>query len=137
MISPSKQVLINLIDLENSRQSFIEDSDIQSLLMTYKIKTLSKNKNNSKFWDNEFSKAIIGRNYTEEDRNKTAAKWLAKLPASKIINVGCGDGKFEEYFLKRTKEPHKIDYQGIDFALKTIKSLRKRYPSYSFLVKDL
>lgn len=53
------------------------------------------------------------------------------IPEEKILDLGCGNGRFFEFFQEK-----KIDYFGVDFSEKLIKIAKKKYPQAKFQVAD-
>jgi len=50
------------------------------------------------------------------------------IPGDKILDLGCGNGRFFEYFKGKN-----VDYFGVDNAEKLIEIAKKRYPEKEFL----
>ncbi len=48
-------------------------------------------------------------------------------PGEKILDLGCGNGRFSQYL-------EKADYVGVDFSEEMISEAKKRFPGKSFLV---
>jgi len=49
----------------------------------------------------------------------------------KILDLGCGNGRFLEFFRDK-----KIEYMGVDSSEKLIDIAKKKYPNFQFLVAD-
>tara|TARA_Y100000310_G_scaffold334538_1_gene414566 strand:+ start:6490 stop:7206 length:717 start_codon:yes stop_codon:yes gene_type:complete len=56
-------------------------------------------------------------------------KYLKK--GDKILDLGCGNGRFYELFKK-----HEADYIGLDNSKKLIKIARDKYPGANFIIED-
>lgn len=127
--------LLKLIDLEKKRSQLAKKKRFKQLLTTYKSASL-ENKNSGIFWDNKFNEKKIITNYVEKDRNIQALKILSRVIVenSRILNVGCGDGKFESLI---TRLPSGAYYEGMDFAENSIRKLRKQFKEYHFWVGDI
>lgn len=132
----NKKTVIELQKLELQRKKYSVNMDYSSLRMTYKkIKRI--NKNSGRFWDSTFSQPKIETNFIENDRNISACRWLNRVagsPKSRVLNIGCGDGKFESIFLVRNSC---VQYEGIDFAPKSVRKLKRTFPRHNFYVKDI
>ena len=86
---------------------------------------------------------IVRHNYNNiaVDFNTTRKKqiWpiLAELasavrPRSRVLDVGCGNGRLLEVFSDKS-----IHYLGTDNSAELIESAQKNYPNYNFLVEDV
>lgn len=134
------QSLRSLIRLEEKRTLLSKQHKYIELRKTYTTIERGRNKNTQRFWDTTFSpkqqKGLEGNSKVEMDRNKTAYRWLTHImkPKDRILNVGCGDGKFESLF---TKEMDAVSYEGMDFATQTIKMVSVRFPKLHFRVGDI
>lgn len=54
------------------------------------------------------------------------------LEKDKVLDLGCGNGRFYPAFKKR-----KAEYYGIDFSSKLIEIAKEKYPSGNFSVSDV
>jgi ubiquinone/menaquinone biosynthesis C-methylase UbiE len=132
--------LQSLLNLEKSRTRLAKSKNYQQLLKTYSDTTLKRNGNTAKFWDNKFaavSEQGIESTGVEKDRNQTAYNWLKALlrPEMKVLNVGCGDGKFETFL--SPQDMAEIHYEGVDFAPQSISQLQKKFSYLDFWVGDI
>jgi SAM-dependent methyltransferase len=53
---------------------------------------------------------------------------------TRILDLGCGNGRFYEYLLKQKKQ---IDYTGVDFCPEFLEIARKKYPGQEFIEQDM
>jgi len=74
----------------------------------------------------DFSKT---RGYIPEERKDLLLQYIT--PGDKVLDLGCGNGKFSEVFQKEIK------YIGIDNSEKMIEIARKKYPRVDFRVADI
>jgi trans-aconitate methyltransferase len=52
-----------------------------------------------------------------------------------VLNVACGDGKFESLISAQVAD--QIEYEGMDFATKSVAQLKPRFPKLSFWSGDI
>jgi 2-polyprenyl-3-methyl-5-hydroxy-6-metoxy-1,4-benzoquinol methylase len=138
-MQPNIDVLKQLIKDEHERSTLALAGDLMALRKTYRAPAHKKNGNTGVFWDNRFSDEHHSQhvNYVERDRNNTAYRWLLPFvrPGTSILNVGCGNGKFEACFdLERFIG---VRYEGIDFAKKTVDAIQHKFPDFHFWVGDV
>ncbi len=131
--------LRSLAKLERIRTKYALQRNISALRKTYLKSVTKKNGNSGKFWDHRFDaeRDESQINFVELDRNQTAYRWLLRLiyPGARVLNVGCGNGKFESLFdLRRFGG---VAYEGIDFARSSIEELQKRFQRLHFWVGDI
>lgn len=133
------QELNELVRVEKQRTTLARKGDFSSLRRTYRVAHVKTNGNTGDFWDHRFDveRDETHIHYVERDRNQTAYRWLLELlrPGSRVLNVGCGNGKFESFFdFSRFSG---VSYEGIDIAKKSIRQLGKKYSQFHFWVSDI
>lgn len=58
--------------------------------------------------------------------------FLEKIKGKKILDLGCADGKYSEYFFSKG-----LDVTGVDFSAEMIKLAQKRVPEAKFIEMDM
>lgn len=139
-MAASLKKLTSLLNLEKKRTRLAKNKNYQELLKTYSDTSLKQNGNTAKFWDSKFTAVAaqgIESTGVEKDRNQTAYRWLKSLlkPGMNVLNVGCGDGKFETFFQEQDLQG--VRYEGLDFASQSIAQLQKKFPQMHFQVGDI
>lgn len=132
------QELHDIIAIEKKRKALAKKHDLSAFRRTYRP-VVKKNGNTGRFWDHRFDAEgdETQVNYSERDRNITAYHWLLELlhPGTRVLNVGCGNGKFESFF--NLEKFAGVAYEGIDFARHSIQALSATYPQFDFRVGDI
>lgn len=95
--------------------------------------------------DSNFAKYLL--NKTKEDYNLIADDFSSTrqsiwpemqflldkylIPGEKVLDLGCGNGRYFEYFKKKN-----VDYFGVDNSEKLIEIAQSKYPGVNFQVAD-
>lgn len=69
------------------------------------------------------------REYVPEDRKELLLKYIG--PGDRILDLGCGNGRFFEVFKNM-----QVEYFGVDISKKMIKIAKEKYPNRDFQVAD-
>ena len=98
------------------------------------IKKITDNEkmNNVKINFNDIAKDYVVNFYNDTCDNKYIDTFLKDLNGKKILDLGCGIGKEENYISEKG-----FDIIGIDFAENIIKEAETKYPNCKFEVMDL
>ncbi len=80
----------------------------------------------------EYNKNMIWRDLQlSEQGEEVFNKFMKLMPQGKIIDIGCGNGRFAELFLQ-----NKYDYFGIDNAKELIRTARQDFPKGKYKEED-
>jgi 2-polyprenyl-3-methyl-5-hydroxy-6-metoxy-1,4-benzoquinol methylase len=102
-----------------------------------------------RFWSERLKKfdslrgvgfASLGKNYNKwmykariRNLNEVTEKFKIDWKNSKVLDIGFGNGFFEEYF----KSMGVLEVLGLDINTSTIESVQNRFPQYSFITTDI
>jgi len=133
-MSISKNNSNGFFSLENSRQLLAMQMNDIELEKTYRSKFSLSNDNTGEFWDGKFfsTHEQTLSNPMERDRNTTACAWFSHIVSNgfKTLNIGCGDGNFEELI---SNIPTAFEHTGADIATKTIRRLKSKFKRFKFI----
>ncbi|MDA1079183.1 MAG: class I SAM-dependent methyltransferase [bacterium] len=121
-------------DTERLRKQYLARRQFTKLKKTYSSNFPEiEDGNTPQFWEEKFTDAQAETFPMARDRNQTVVSLMQA--GSNILNLGSGKGFLEALVWKKFAD--EVVLTGTDFTTKSLKKLKKQYPSYHFLQADL
>jgi ubiquinone/menaquinone biosynthesis C-methylase UbiE len=124
------KILHTGFDVERWRKQLLAKKEFGELQKTYSSRFPEiADENSGDFWDNRFSAEEDLVFPMATDRNRIVAESISQN--EKVLNIGVGNGYLEGLVFERCNT--NISWTGTDITKKTLDTLQKKYPKYSFV----